>query len=847
MTLPPVMDLLEQDDHRVRRGWQLRRGALLAQRGASTFKVWAPRAKDVVVHVAEGDGAGDHPLDAREGERGVWSALVPGVRRRRPLRLPHRRRRSAPGSGEPLAARRRARAVGGRRPDAVRLGRMATGRASRLPDFVIYELHVGTFTPEGTFDAIIPRLGRARRARRDGDRADAGRRVPRRAQLGLRRRAPLRAAARLRRARRAAPARGRRAPHGSAWCSTSSTTTSGPRGTTSTAYGPYFTDVYRTPWGRAVNYDGARQRRRAALGARQRAVLDHRVPRRRAAPRRGARDLRLRRARTSSRSSPTRCTSSGGAARPQGAAHRRERPERPAPDPAAGARRLRPRRAVGGRLPPHDPRDAHRRAPRLLPGLRRRSRRSPTSIASRSSTRGATRRTATACTAARRPACRGSGSSSARRTTTRWATARWASGSALARPAGAAAARGGAGAAVALHAAAVHGRGVRRDGALPVLRRARRSGADRGGARRAAGGSSTAFGLRRGADRSAGEETFARAKLDWDRRRVRVGRAAARAVHATCSRCGARSRRCSPARAWCTSRVGATGARSSRSMPLQGDIFDAVRAQRTLWCAFNLDEPAAGRARAGRSAVGDGGSGSRPTSRRYGGAALATAIVPPSDQPPESDAPKRLLAAPAGGEHRARTVRLAAVERGRVRARLRRRERARDAARLAGPPYPLGATWDGTGVNFALFSENATGVELCLFRNDDDADERGDDPATERTDQVWHCYLPDVRPGQFYGYRVHGPYEPEHGPPLQPAKLLIDPYAKAITGAIKWSNAPVRVQGGRRRSEDLEPDPDELARAACRSRVVDRLRLHLGRRPAAAACRGTARSSTSAT
>src|SRR5512139_2132698 len=96
-----------------------------------------------------------------------------------------------------------------------------------------------------------------------------------------------------------------------------------------------------------------------------------------------------------------------------------------------------------------------------------------------------------------------------------------------------------------------------------------------------------------------------------------------------------------------------------------------------------------------------------------------------------------------------------------------------------GNPYPLGATWDGAGVNFALFSENATGVELCLFNGPDDDTERARIPVRERTDQVFHCYLPDVRPGQYYGYRVHGPYEPHNGHRFNPAKLLLDPYAKA--------------------------------------------------------------------
>src|SRR5215210_3019287 len=105
-----------------------------------------------------------------------------------------------------------------------------------------------------------------------------------------------------------------------------------------------------------------------------------------------------------------------------------------------------------------------------------------------------------------------------------------------------------------------------------------------------------------------------------------------------------------------------------------------------------------------------------------------------------------------------------------------------------GQPYPLGATWDGEGVNFALFSEHATAVELCLFDRNDAAPERVRLPLREPTDQVWHCYLPDVRPGQLYGYRVHGPYEPQEGHRFNPAKLLLDPYAKAIAGTVKWGD-----------------------------------------------------------
>ena len=137
-----------------------------------------------------------------------------------------------------------------------------------------------------------------------------------------------------------------------------------------------------------------------------------------------------------------------------------------------------------------------------------------------------------------------------------------------------------------------------------------------------------------------------------------------------------------------------------------------------------------------------------------------------------------------------------------------------------GRPYPLGATWDGTGVNFALFSENATGVELCLFNGPDDMDERIRIKMRERTDQVWHCYLPDVRPGQYYGYRVHGPYDPHRGHRFNPAKLLLDPYAKAITGAIRWSNAlfAYRIGGS---NEDLEPDPHNSAGGVPKCVVID--------------------------
>jgi glycogen operon protein len=137
-----------------------------------------------------------------------------------------------------------------------------------------------------------------------------------------------------------------------------------------------------------------------------------------------------------------------------------------------------------------------------------------------------------------------------------------------------------------------------------------------------------------------------------------------------------------------------------------------------------------------------------------------------------------------------------------------------------GEPYPLGATWDGQGVNFALFSENATGVELCLFDRDDDAVESARVELRERHDQIWHCYLPDIRPGQLYGYRVHGPYAPERGERFNPAQLLIDPYAKAISGTIRWSNALFAYKVGSPR-EDLEINPSNSAGGVPKCVVID--------------------------
>ena len=106
-----------------------------------------------------------------------------------------------------------------------------------------------------------------------------------------------------------------------------------------------------------------------------------------------------------------------------------------------------------------------------------------------------------------------------------------------------------------------------------------------------------------------------------------------------------------------------------------------------------------------------------------------------------------------------------------------------------GSPYPLGATWDGEGINFSLFSQNATGVDLCLYNSSSDLQDAARIPIRERSHHVWHIYIPGLKPGQLYGYRVNGKYDPHNGYRFNANKLLIDPYAKAIAGTIQWHDA----------------------------------------------------------
>ena len=136
-----------------------------------------------------------------------------------------------------------------------------------------------------------------------------------------------------------------------------------------------------------------------------------------------------------------------------------------------------------------------------------------------------------------------------------------------------------------------------------------------------------------------------------------------------------------------------------------------------------------------------------------------------------------------------------------------------------GNPYPLGAMWDGSGTNFALFSANAVAVELCLF-DESGSREIARLPLREYTHEIWHSYLPDVRPGQLYGYRVHGPYDPDAGHRFNPHKLLMDPYARAFRGAIHWHDALFAYQVGSP-DGDLSFDTRDSAPFMPKCQVVD--------------------------
>ncbi|MBV8815025.1 MAG: glycogen debranching protein GlgX [Verrucomicrobia bacterium] len=137
-----------------------------------------------------------------------------------------------------------------------------------------------------------------------------------------------------------------------------------------------------------------------------------------------------------------------------------------------------------------------------------------------------------------------------------------------------------------------------------------------------------------------------------------------------------------------------------------------------------------------------------------------------------------------------------------------------------GAPYPLGATWTGGGVNFALYSANATGVDLCLFDTPESDQENLRIRLKEKTDHVWHVFLPDARPGQLYGYRVYGPYAPQEGHRFNASKVLIDPYTKAIAGKVLWGPEVFGYPLGNP-AEDLKRDYQDDAALVPKCVVID--------------------------
>ena len=145
----------------------------------------------------------------------------------------------------------------------------------------------------------------------------------------------------------------------------------------------------------------------------------------------------------------------------------------------------------------------------------------------------------------------------------------------------------------------------------------------------------------------------------------------------------------------------------------------------------------------------------------------------------------------------------------------------REYTTYPGQPYPLGATWDGSGVNFALFSENAEAVDLCIFDQPYGTPEIARIRMREQTDYAWHVYLPEARPGMMYGFRVHGPYDPANGDRFNPSKLLLDPYAKATTGPVAWSDAMFgyRLNGGD--DADLQIDESDSAPGMPKAVVIE--------------------------
>ena len=611
-----------------------------------------------------------------------------------------------------------------------------------LDELVLYELHVGTFTPEGTFDAVIPHLRELRELGITAIELMPVAEFPGDARLGLRRRLHLRRVLGLRRPARPAAARRRGARARARRRARRRLQPLGVSGVKALeAFGPYFTDKYETFWGKAINYDDEFCDPVREWVLAERRGLGARLPRRRPAARRDPRDPRRERTPHPAPSWRARVHAVDAAR----ARDRRERPQRPAGDPAGRARRLRARRRVGRRLPPRAARAADRRP---------------------------------------------------RRATTRTSAPSRELAKAFGRP-------------------FVH------DGGYSAFRR-RRFGAP--------------------ADDCPPEQFVV-----FCQNHDQVGN---RALGDRLPRGGARrwrpsARCCPPSRRCCSWARSTASGRPSSSSPTTSTLRsrEATREGRrrefARFAAFAGDEvpdpqdrarPSSARSsRDGRDARLAGlyrdllaDAATLPSRRRRGrlrrgGAAGCACGAGSGSCCATSRARRRSLPCVARGD-RVRDRRGAAGG-GRRPARAARGGAGSVSKVWPGRPFPLGATWDGTGTNFSLFSEHAERVELCLF---DDEDRETRIELSERTAYNWHCYLPGVGPGQRYGYRVHGPYDPAHGHRFNPTKLLIDPYAKAIEGAIRWEEANVLPYVPDDAPDaDLEPDDEDDAEAIPKCVVVD--------------------------
>jgi maltooligosyltrehalose trehalohydrolase len=652
MTLPPVMEMLEHVEV-ARPVWQLQRGATIVP-GGVTFTVWAPRAKDVAVHVAGAAGAGDHPLTRLEGERGVWSATVPrvvagdryGFRLDGAEPLPDPASRSQPDGVHALSA------VVDPAQFAWQDGNWP-GMA--LPDFVLYEIHVGTFTPEGTFDAVIPRLGQLSALGVTAIEIMPVAEFPGRRNWGydgVHLYAPHHAYGGPEGLRRLVNAAHQ---HGLGVVLDVVYNHVGPEGNYLDQYGPYFTDVYRTPWGRAVNYDGPGSDavRRWAHDNALYWISEFHVDALRLDAVQGIFDF-------------------GALAfleELSDEAHELGRrlgrkvqlmAESDLNDP----RLIRPPEHGGYGLDAQWADDVHHTIHTTLTGERHGYYRDFRGIA-------------TITDVYREPFFynwrysphreRMHGRSCAGAPRQRFVVAAQNHDQVGNRPLGE-------------RLASLVPRDRQRLAAalvllspyIPLLFMGEEYGetapflyfiehgdpelveAVRAGRRR----EFEALGLPAAAQIDPqSEETFARSRLNWERRGSASGALllslyadllALRREEPTLKP-GASVVHVEGSADWCT---------QLRSMPLQGDIFDSVRAQRTLWCAFNLigrpqdilvpaEAPWGWRLRLSTDEPG------------YGGAGTTTAIVPAAEQPASTDGPKRLLAASVPVEHRARTVRLA--------------------------------------------------------------------------------------------------------------------------------------------------------------------------------------------